>query len=230
MTKVDIIKKALKTLVKNELQHCGNREGCGFEDNDENTVTWQECLEWLESQPCEDAISREEALRVFARKADAINPYSEAWEAVRALPSVQPHSSENLTSCEDCISREAVLKMKMAFRDEDGVMAYAVPTGNILRLPSVQPQIQTSEDCISRKAVIKAVDKHTLDDNTLDDDISVILEKVPSVQPHRPKGKWINQTVRGSSVPCCSVCGSDSGTDYYYSYCPNCGCEMEVEK
>ena len=33
-------------------------------------------------------------------------------------------------------------------------------------------------DLISRKAVIEAVDRHTRDDGTLDDDISVILEEV----------------------------------------------------
>ena len=35
-----------------------------------------------------------------------------------------------------------------------------------------------SNDLISRKAVIEAVDRHTRDDGTLDDDISVILEEV----------------------------------------------------
>ena len=33
-------------------------------------------------------------------------------------------------------------------------------------------------DLISRKAVIEAVDRHTREDGTLDDDISVILEEV----------------------------------------------------
>ena len=32
-----------------------------------------------------------------------------------------------------------------------------------------------SDDLISRKAVIKAVDRHTREDGTLDDDISIIL-------------------------------------------------------
>lgn len=36
-----------------------------------------------------------------------------------------------------------------------------------------------SDDLISRKAVIKAVDKHTREDGTLDDDITCILEEVP---------------------------------------------------
>ena len=35
-----------------------------------------------------------------------------------------------------------------------------------------------SDDLISRKAVIAAVDMHTREDGTLDDDISVILEEV----------------------------------------------------
>ena len=35
-----------------------------------------------------------------------------------------------------------------------------------------------SDDLISRKAVIESVDRHTRDDGTLDDDISVILEEV----------------------------------------------------
>lgn len=35
-----------------------------------------------------------------------------------------------------------------------------------------------SDDLISRKAVIEAVDKHTREDGTLDEDITVILEEV----------------------------------------------------
>ena len=35
-----------------------------------------------------------------------------------------------------------------------------------------------NDDLISRKAVIESVDRHTRDDGTLDDDISVILEEV----------------------------------------------------
>ena len=37
-----------------------------------------------------------------------------------------------------------------------------------------------SNDLISRKAVIQAVDKHTTEDGKLDDDISVILEEIPT--------------------------------------------------
>ena len=34
------------------------------------------------------------------------------------------------------------------------------------------------DDLISRKAVIESVDRHTREDGTLDDDISIILEEV----------------------------------------------------
>ncbi len=37
------------------------------------------------------------------------------------------------------------------------------------------------ENAVSRNAVIKAVDVHTNEDGTLDDDISIILEDLPSV-------------------------------------------------
>lgn len=37
-----------------------------------------------------------------------------------------------------------------------------------------------SGNLISRKAVIQVVDKHTTEDGKLDDDISVILEKIPT--------------------------------------------------
>ena len=89
---------------------------------------------------------------------------------------------------DDLISRQAVLNMKRLFIDEDGVMAYAVPTGNILRLPSVQPT--------------------------------------------RPTGRWINlenTKYKGQVLPFwdryeCSKCGGHGkGT---FNYCPNCGADM----
>lgn len=37
-----------------------------------------------------------------------------------------------------------------------------------------------SNDLISRKAVIQAVDRHTTEEGKLDEDISVILEEIPT--------------------------------------------------
>ena len=44
----------------------------------------------LEQQTCEDAVSREAVLDIFANNADAVRPYSKTWEEVKALPSVKP--------------------------------------------------------------------------------------------------------------------------------------------
>ena len=61
-----------------------------------------------------------------------------------------------------------------------------------------------SDDLISRKAAIEAVDRHTRDDGTLDDDISVILEEVETafdkekVIEELTAGKFI--TIGGNTV------------------------------
>ena len=44
----------------------------------------------LEQQTCEDAVSREAVLDIFANNADAVRPYSKTWEEVKDLPSVNP--------------------------------------------------------------------------------------------------------------------------------------------
>ena len=47
---------------------------------------------------------------------------------------------------------------------------------------------------INSDDVIKAIDKHTFDTDDglcLDDDITCILEDMPTIEPERKKGKWI---------------------------------------
>ena len=46
-----------------------------------------------------------------------------------------------------------------------------------------------SDDLISRKAVIEAVDKHTRGDETLDEDISIILEEVKTAYDKKTDDK-----------------------------------------
>lgn len=43
----------------------------------------------------------------------------------------------------------------------------------------------------------------------------------------KKKAHWVMKKVRGETLPCCSACGLDTGTTYEYSFCPNCGKEME---
>lgn len=59
-----------------------------------NDIPKKEALEIaiqaLKQEPCEDAVSREAVLDIFADNADATRPYSTAWEKIRELPSVNP--------------------------------------------------------------------------------------------------------------------------------------------
>lgn len=58
------------------------------------------------------------------------------------------------------------------------------------------------------------------------------IEKLPSAQPERKKGKWIPQDfnkhygMASTSVyyyPKCSMCGESAN---YTNFCPNCGADM----
>lgn len=111
--------------------------------------------------------------------------------------------------------------------------------------PAAKPK--SCKDAVSRKAVVRAVDKYTNDDGTLDDDITCILEEVPSVRPNKKqkKGKWLEKNIvrmddelDDSNVidawqsARCSKCGKYHTTPFRYSFdhyefCPNCGKPMK---
>lgn len=54
MRKVETIKSALKFLVYKQTE----QGSYGFSDADDNEISWDEVIEWMEQQPCEDCISR----------------------------------------------------------------------------------------------------------------------------------------------------------------------------
>lgn len=87
---------------------------------------------------------------------------------------------------------------------------------------------QLCEDCVSRKAVMFEIDESY---NIVD--LEKRIKDLPSVQPTRPKGKWIPYYDRWGDVITnvshfkCSVCG-----EYDYDkdkFCPNCGADMRGE-
>lgn len=53
-------------------------------------TAFEMAIKALEQQTCEDAVSREAVLGLFAQNADATRPYNKTWEEVKALPSVNP--------------------------------------------------------------------------------------------------------------------------------------------
>lgn len=54
-----------------------------------------------------------------------------------------------------------------------------------------------------------------------------ILERVPSAQPQRNKGKWITISDGYVDVVMCDRCGKM--TDNISNFCPNCGADMRGE-
>lgn len=103
------------------------------------------------------------------------------------------------------------------------------PCGKDINVPAT--------DAISIQDVVKAVDKHTNDDGTLDDDITCILEDVPSVTPQPKTGYWHLLDECSNSGYYCSECLKKvvkegwSKTVKKIKFCPNCGCRMmEVEE
>ena len=90
--------------------------------------------------------------------------------------------------------------------------------------PTIEPEIlacgsgelvQTgSSDLISRQAAIDALSQHFLLDA-----VKPIIDSVPSAEPERKKGKWIDDN--------CSECGQYVYHGDARNFCPNCGCQME---
>lgn len=89
----------------------------------------------------------------------------------------------------------------------------------------VKIHLLTSEDCVSRKAVLDlAYDPYFGVENVID---AERVEKLPSVQPVRIKGKWIQQynSDRAEWLEC-NECGFEVGARQFFNYCPNCGADM----
>ena len=85
---------------------------------------------------------------------------------------------------------------------------------------------------INSDDVIKAIDKHTFDTDDglcLDDDITCILEDMPTIEPERKKGKWIRND---NGTYSCSVCQSWIPEEQYFyaRYCLCCGADMRGEQ
>ena len=86
------------------------------------------------------------------------------------------------------------------------------------------------DDLISRQAAIDAIMGEPTDAH-YPSWYAERLEQLPSAQPERKKGKWINRSLNILYPEweryTCSVCGEHSNR---YDYCPNCGAKMDEEK
>ena len=81
---------------------------------------------------------------------------------------------------------------------------------------------------LDENRVVYCVDKHTREDGTLDNDISCILEGVPTVDAAPAKtGKW-KLRINGSGT--CDQCGITQRAvwddDNWQNFCGHCGAQM----
>lgn len=98
-------------------------------------------------------------------------------------------------------------------------------------------------DLISREEAIDAIYEHEFSNWCDKDEVSTVLNDLPSAKPERKHGKWIKHAKgfwtfvnangeRDGWLPDyeCSECGS-RGHDMIcvYNFCPMCGAEMEME-
>ena len=83
------------------------------------------------------------------------------------------------------------------------------------------------DDAVSRQAVLDMATTIQTDDCSGNEVMKVVdvddIKTLPSVTPARKKGKSINK--EKIMFPICSKCGLTSVEKY--SFCPNCGAEME---
>lgn len=89
-------------------------------------------------------------------------------------------------------------------------------------------------DLISREAAIDALsrcqtylfDTRDTDRNISLEDAEYVIEKLPSTQPERMRGKWeiyVISMFDGEGCRC-SECGFEGVP--YWDFCPNCGADM----
>ena len=87
-----------------------------------------------------------------------------------------------------------------------------------------------SKDTIYRQDAVDAINELHDKSNAWLDLAVEALEKLPSAEPERKKGKWIGKEQFANSPEFyswqCSVCGcvlEDPTLDKPYPFCPNCG-------
>lgn len=102
-----------------------------------------------------------------------------------------------------------------------------------------------SNDCISRQEAIDALEKAISENPYYDSndringlgvyDVRVVINDLPSAQPERKKGRWINAECKdGTTAHKCSECrklvGYSVSSLTWFNFCPWCGTDMRGEQ
>lgn len=81
------------------------------------------------------------------------------------------------------------------------------------------------DDLISRQAAIELIERmkpYHLEP----DDIMEIIDNMPSAQPERKRGKWVEDGYYNLPAVCC-YCGEVGKR--FWNFCPSCGTDMRKE-
>lgn len=99
-------------------------------------------------------------------------------------------------------------------------------------------KIYNENDLVSRQAAIEAFGlsektrkyggDHSGYDTRMLYEIQDVLENLPSAQPERKTGKWVEK-LNVYGVAYCSLCGYELHTNDT-NFCPNCGADMRGEQ
>ena len=112
----------------------------------------------------------------------------------------------------------------------DTFHAYApgIPWDKLDMIFAEIPSVQASGDLIDRQAAIESI-KNDPVGRVIAERYNIIgwLEGLPSAQPERKKGKWIELDYTQAWEYKCDQCGRLS--DFKENFCPNCGADMRGE-
>lgn len=193
-------------------------------------------------------MTREEAIVLLKDEANYKKDYPydrQAFEmAIKALEQERNEWIEMLTKenerlhmmleqkpCEDAISREAVDKyiarLLSGYLYDGERERLEIFSAYLWELPSVTPKPTECEDAISRREALKCLNGAWGDYSVLNE-VFERIDKLPSVTPSRPKGRWIKAKpwmLDNTSYKWeCSEC--EKSERFRHNFCPNCGAEM----
>ena len=103
-------------------------------------------------------------------------------------------------------------------------------------LPSAQPEVAKdtnvlTNDCISRQEAIDAINGVLVEDDACKVWFRLALQNLPSAQPERKKGKWIDYSDEGYvECPFCHSATNCDGNKDELHFCFSCGADMRGER
>ena len=187
-----------------------------------DVVALEMAIKALEQQPCTDAISRAEAIKV----ASGFCHWSNIPKELEKLPSVNPKP------CEDAISRQAVLDglasiAKAKARSDAQKILMGRTMFFVEQLPSVTPQLAV--DAVDRNLVKKDISrwKGYIDDAMVAR-MHITIDKLPSIKPTPKMGRWIYTGDMFNEGMCkCSECNREVDPSEARFFCSYCGAKMK---